>query len=174
MSDECVSRSKEWRVVPWLLIAGVGILYVAGVSQYWNLATDSISYLSLGRSLASGDGYSTNGIPNVSRPPGLPAILAAVEVFRGDDFRLMRLVMALLVIASFFLLFPLIGKLTTRLTALVITLITALSFPAFHYSTRLLSEAPYLFCSLLSLLALDRLVSGRGRWWCGQSSAEWQ
>lgn len=82
------SISKDQlRIAQGLLSLAAGLLFLAVTpSTSINLSPDSVDYLSVARSLADGQGFTLgSGEPLVLQPPGLPLVLAAIDVVFGMD-----------------------------------------------------------------------------------------
>ena len=71
------------RVVGWMVLVGLGILYVWGVRQPEWFAGDEAYYVGLARSLAAGEGFTFNGQPHAIYPPGFPLALAPAVAWMG-------------------------------------------------------------------------------------------
>src|SRR5256885_16682902 len=65
-------RRRYW------LFAAVIVVYLAGFNAQWRLEPDSALYLSIGRNLAEGQGYTFHGTPHRLAYPGLPLIIPGI------------------------------------------------------------------------------------------------
>ncbi|MGO9120356.1 MAG: ArnT family glycosyltransferase [Desulfomonilaceae bacterium] len=126
------------------------------VNSSWNATPDSALYLSLGESLARGEGYVFNGEPHTFVPPGFPLILASAARLLGPDFLTYRLLMALtgLLAAGFGYLF--ITRLCGKDTAMLVGSVFVLNHALLYNSTLVLTDVPY---ALFTLIALNAALS---------------
>ena len=126
------------------------------VNSSWNATPDSALYLSLGESLARGDGYVFNGEPHTFVPLGFPSILAGAARLFGPDFLTYRLLMALtgLLAAGFGFLF--VKRLCGRDTAMLVGSVFVLSHSLVYNSTFVLADVPY---ALFTFIALNAALS---------------
>ena len=75
MSDEPPTRVRPARAAIILAVA-IGLLYFASINTHWLPSTDSALYLTIGRNLARGDGYTYQGQSAVATEPLVPLLLA--------------------------------------------------------------------------------------------------
>lgn len=68
--------SSRYSLVLLLLIGVLAALLASAVRDVWTLDPDAAAYVSLGRSLAQGQGYVLDGMPHGKYPPGLPVLLS--------------------------------------------------------------------------------------------------
>jgi len=66
--------------------AGIALLYIVGIHDKWWPSQDGAAYLILGRSIAAGEGYRSNGVLRNTFPPGLPLLLAGVYRLAGENY----------------------------------------------------------------------------------------
>jgi 4-amino-4-deoxy-L-arabinose transferase-like glycosyltransferase len=118
---------------------------------------DQVDYEALGWRLASGAGFTrASGAPTAFRPPGTPALIAAVYLVCGHSFAAVRaafcLVSALTCLA--------VGLLGARLfgerVGLVAAALLALLPNHAYYAQHMLSETPFALAIVLACLALAR------------------
>ncbi|GJM21705.1 MAG: hypothetical protein DHS20C15_16200 [Planctomycetota bacterium] len=151
-----------------LLIFGfVAALSFSALRDVWSLDPDAAAYLSLGRSLAAGDGYLLFGEPHAKYPPGLPALFGLLSwLSTPESYALFHAALVLAVLAAAWVAERLALRLgLSPLGALVVAAGTAFSVTFFELSVRYLrTEALFAALSLGSLLACLRALSSRGRW----------
>ncbi|MDY7011746.1 MAG: glycosyltransferase family 39 protein [Planctomycetota bacterium] len=149
-----------------LLFAGVCVaaVYLIGVTGQWWPSPDSALYLGLARSLAEGDGYRFNDSPSNIVTPGLPLILAGMQMVFGEGFWAPNLFMALCGLAAAGLIYLSTARISDRRTALAVTLATALSYTFFHQSHRILTDAPFAALFWAILYSYIRYRTGSVRW----------
>lgn len=121
---------------------------------------DSVTYVLLAESvLRTGDGYSLSLEPgppeaHTKYPPGYPVILAPLVALAGRDFVLLKLVSVLFTAGSV-LVFCLYARREREwLPWLAIALAFAVSPGVIDYSRWMLSEAPFLFFTLVAIWML--------------------
>jgi hypothetical protein len=167
-----VAHRRGLPVAAWPVIALALLVTVQAVRAVPRLDDtllygDSATYLLLGESLASGTGYRDvahpDSPPHVHYPPGLPIMLAATRLTGADSVPAAKTVVLLLGLAAapatYLLLQPQVGPVLAGLIAAWV----ALHPDYLRTATTIGSDAPYLFLSLLSMLAV--LASSRHRGW---------
>jgi 4-amino-4-deoxy-L-arabinose transferase-like glycosyltransferase len=137
--------------IPFLLLSAI---YLSTLDNFWKPAWDSAIYISLGKSIAAGNGYHYMGLPHAKYPFILPLILSPVIGLFGLNFLLMRLIIIICAVGSLYLTYLLFKKFTDEGTALSILCLTGFSYTLLHASTWILSEVPYLFFSLCALYSM--------------------
>jgi hypothetical protein len=153
----------RWR---WLAIiaAFIAILYLLGVTGRWWPSDDSAVYLGLGRSLAQGNGYTVNGQVNTAFSPGLPLLLAGLEKLVGErGIWVPNLFMALCGLCAISLVYLTLRRITgDGLVSAAVAAATALSYPFYLDSHRVLSDIPFAAAFWLLLYVVTRWP--RGAW----------
>jgi 4-amino-4-deoxy-L-arabinose transferase-like glycosyltransferase len=133
------------------------------VNGSWTATPDSALYLSLARSLASGQGYVFNGEPHTLVPPGFAAVLAGASVLFGESFLTYRCLMTLFGLLTALAGYLLIRRLCGRATALLIGGAFAVNHVLLENSTLTLSDVPFALTCLIGLhVALWAADSSRG------------
>jgi len=139
------------------------ILLFAFVNTYNNvfnkkidLNGDNAGYYILGKSIATGNGYSNIHTKNANGhnhfSPGYPTIIAATSLLFSDDIKTIKRVNGILFILSVFLIFLIAYSLTQNIhIAFIAGLFTLLNFHLLSYSTIMMSEISFLFFSSLSI-----------------------
>jgi 4-amino-4-deoxy-L-arabinose transferase-like glycosyltransferase len=129
---------------------------------------DSSHYVLLAQSiLRSGDGYADSiapggPVPHTQYPPGYPLLLAPLVALFGPNIVLLKLLSVALTVGSVLLFSVLVrGRLGER-GWLWVALAFALCPVVVDYSHWMLSEAPFLFFTLLALVLLDRARDEEG------------
>ncbi|MEW6529610.1 MAG: glycosyltransferase family 39 protein [Thermodesulfobacteriota bacterium] len=131
------------------------------VNGSWTATPDSALYLSLARSLASGQGYVFNGEPHTLVPPGFAAILAGASTLFGESFLTYRGLMAAFGLLTAVAGYLLIRRLCGANAALLVGGAFAVNHVLLENSTLMLSDVPFALSCLLGLhMAL----------WAGSSS----
>ncbi len=122
--------------------SAITLLYLAGVTWCWWPTPDSALYLSLGRSLAEGNGYVFNGEVSNTVTPGLPAALAGIRLCFGDTMLAANLFVALCGLAAIAMAYCVVVNLADRHTALAVAACLACSYTFYLSSHLVLTEAP--------------------------------
>lgn len=169
--DDAASRDGRWlervalkRRHVLLAAAAVVVLYLAGVTGKWCITPDSATYLTLGRSLAEGEGYRFNGRISTTGSPGLPAILAATHVLFGPTFWAPNLFIALCGIGAVGLTYLVIARLGDRPTALMVALASGLSYRFYLNAHEILTDMPFVLIFWAILYCVLRFQEGKV-WW---------
>ncbi len=140
-------RKGRAGLIMFVSLAGFALI----VNSSWNATPDSALYLSLGESLARGEGYVFNGTPHTYVPPGYPFLVAAAAKAGGPGFLSYRVLMALLgaaaAIAGALFAYTLLG----RDVALWVGGLFAVNHVLLHNSTLTLSDAPFALAALVAL-----------------------
>ncbi len=121
---------------------------------------DSGVYIALGKSLATGQGYSTIFLdahpPHTKYPPVFPALLAPLIGLIGFHVLAMKLLMVVLAMLTLYLLYVFFTDLADDLMGFLVVTFTATSHGMLFYSQSIMAEIPYLCFSLLALLWVHR------------------
>ena len=142
----------------------VAVAYLAGVTGRWWPTSDSAMYLTLGRSLAEGEGFRFNGEVKPYASPGLPFVLAGINRLFGQGFWIPNLSIALCGIGAFVLIYLSLARLNDRRTALLAALATALSYRFYHKAHEILTDMPLVVVFWAVLYAAIRFQDGKWLW----------
>ncbi len=129
---------------------------------------DSSNYVSLAESvLRSGDGYADSmapgaPVPHTKYPPGYPVLMAPLLAIFGRNFVVLKLLSVAFTVSSVLVFCVLSKERVSPLLWLAMSLAFAVSPVVVDYSHCLLSEAPFLFFTLLALLFLQRESAEEG------------
>ena len=154
-----------------LAVAGSLLVWLATSSYGPGLSTDGARYLSTAESIAAGRGIIDYlGLPLVNWPPLYPIILAGLRLLTGlDVFVLAQAVNILAFGATIYLggLFFQRSLPGNRTFGVVASLALATSLPLVEVSANAASDALFLVCVLLFLLAAQDYLRERARrsWW---------
>ena len=129
---------------------------------------DSSSYVSLAESvLRLGDGYSDSmapgaPVPHTVYPPGYPVLMAPLLAIFGRNFVVLKLLSVAFTVSSVLVFCVLSKERVSPLLWLTMCLAFAVSPIVVDYSHWILSEAPFLFFTLLALLFLQKESAEEG------------
>ncbi|MBD3182339.1 hypothetical protein GF312_08610 [Candidatus Poribacteria bacterium] len=146
---------KKWHVSILLMIP-IGVIYALVISVHWKPTWDSATYIMLGKSLITFNGFKYMGIPHTKYPFMFPLMLAPIIGIFGKNFLLMRIFIVLTALGSIYLTYWLFSRKYNFWFGMGMMLMTAASFPLMFESTRILSDIPYMFFSLLALVFIRR------------------
>ncbi|HEX8916242.1 MAG TPA: hypothetical protein VF796_28085 [Humisphaera sp.] len=134
-----VDRYRYW--VFGLLLAA----YAAGFNGHWRLEPDSALYLTIGRNLVEGNGYTFLGKDHRLAYPGVPLLFAGLFKAFGTNSLLPHLTMMWLMgVACLGLVYRLFLLHAGRPTAVLMTLGVGLSRVFYRYTFELLTDLPFL------------------------------
>ena len=141
---------------------------------------DSVTYVLLAESLLTpGDGYALSIDPgppqaHTKYPPGYPATLAPLVAIFGRNFVVLKLLSLVFTAGAVLVFCRYARRVRDPLPWFFLALAFAVSPGVIDYSRWMLSEAPFLFFTLLALWQLDedRTNEGMGRpFWLGLAAA---
>lgn len=155
------------RALRWISLGLLGLLLLSATRGVWTLDPDAAAYVSLGRSMATGEGYLLFGEPHAKYPPGLPGLLALLIRGAGPEaYQLFHAALVLCVLAAAVLASRLARRLGLGpIGAFVVGAGTGLSLSMFDLSVVYLRTEPlFTALSLGALLACLRSQSTDGGW----------
>jgi hypothetical protein len=146
--------------------------YLLAFNGQWLMGPDSALYLSVGRNIALGRGYTYLGLPHQLVYPGLPYALAALfRIFGTHAIAAADAMILLCAWGTIALTYRLMYLAFDRPTAVVITLGFALTHEYFRYCYEILTDIPFVM-GVMALLAGHEAIfhraadgSRRVKWW---------
>lgn len=152
-----------------LLFVGIVLLYLAGFNGQWKPEPDAALYLSIGRNIAEGLGYTYHGNPHQLAYPGLPWMWAGLFSLFGDHTlaaaHALMLALGLIALGLVYRLFVLHAD---RPTAVIVTFGVAISRMFYRYCFELRSDLPFLVGVLAFFCGCEAIFyarSSKGRRW---------
>jgi hypothetical protein len=146
------------------LFAFLLFLYVIGFNGQWRVERDSALYLSVGRNLAEGRGYTYQGQPQRLVFPGLPLIFAGTfKVFGADRLWPALVLMLLMGFATLGLTYRLFLLHAGRPTAVLMTVGLGATRLFYRYCFELLSDLPFLLGVMAFLAGYEAIFGDRRR-----------
>ncbi|HSV14361.1 MAG TPA: hypothetical protein VLI90_08885 [Tepidisphaeraceae bacterium] len=125
----------------WWLFAGVACFYLAAFNGQWRLQPDTALYLSLGRNLAEGKGYTYLGRPHHLAYPGWPWLIAVTfKLFGTQSLLPIHVVLFLIAIATIALSYRLFLLHSGRPTAVIVAVGLAVTKTFFTFGFELWSD----------------------------------
>jgi len=147
------------------IFAAVVVIYLLAFTGRWHPEPDSALYLTLGRNIAEGHGYTYLGQANHLAYPGLPWMLALLFKCFGPSApfaaQLMMLAFAFL---SIFLAYKLIASHAGRPMAVLCTAFLGINETFYRYGFELRNDMPFAAAVLAFLLGYHE-QSRQKRWW---------
>ena len=148
------------------LFALLVLIYLAGFNGQWRLEPDSALYLTIGRNLAEGRGYTYHGMANRLAFPGPPLLFAGTFKLSGGSSLLLPLVVMLLMGAvALALTYRLFLLHAGRPTAVLVTFGLGISRLFYRYCFELLSDMPFLLGVMAFLAGFEAVFYARERGW---------
>src|SRR4051812_37796479 len=145
-----------------ILFAALTVFYVLSFNGHWRMEPDSALYLTLGRNVADGLGYTYHGQPHRLAYPGVPWLFAGLfKVFGTKTVLPHLIVMPLLGLAAMALCYRLFLLHTGRAVAVLVTLTLGVSRTFYRYNFELLSEVPFLMGVLAFLVGWESVLHRR-------------
>jgi Dolichyl-phosphate-mannose-protein mannosyltransferase len=160
-SDVCLHYVDRFRRP---LFAFIFFLYLAGFTGQWRMEPDSALFLSLGRNLSRGLGYSYLGHPHPLAYPGLPYLWAVMFKIFGDTSLLpQHIAMLLMTFATLAMVYRLFFLHCDRPTAVLMTIGVALTKTFFRYAYELRSDIPYMLGVMMFLAGYEAILTRPAR-----------
>ncbi len=154
----------------WVPAAAALIFLTLAITRFdpkLSIIGDNAQFLILGRSIASGQGYSQinapEPLPHTKYPPFFPLILAAVQIAFPWSYVAPKIVVLILATAAIYLLGLLLVKRFPAEIAVPALALTAIHPELVQFSYTILSEIPYLFLTAAAFLLFSRWEREGGR-----------
>ncbi len=161
--DRVLALADRFR---WWAFAFAAAAYVAAFNGQWRVQPDAALYLTVGRNLAEGRGYTYLGHVSRVAYPGWPGIIAATfEVFGRASLVPVHLVMLAVTLGTLACVYRLVLLYRGRPTAVVVTVGVALTKAFFVYGFELWSDMPFALGAFAALAGYEgtfRRGYGRG------------
>ncbi len=170
-ADRLLALADRYR---WLLWGLTLAFYLAAFNGQWRVQPDAALYLSIGRNLAEGHGYTYLGHVNRLALPGWPLMIAATfKVFGPGTLVPVHVLLLLITLGTLAATYRLFLLHSGRPTAVIVTFGTALTKAFFVYALELWTDLPFAMAAMATLAGyegtLARPPAGRpsrgGRWY---------
>src|SRR5438477_1709427 len=146
----------------YLLFIAVAALYALAFNGQWRVDADSALYLTIGRNLAQGHGYTYHGLPHSLAYPGMPWLFAGLfKLFGTETLLPADVLMLACAVATLALVYRLFLLHAGRPSAVLVTVALALSRTFVRYSFELLSDMPFLMGVTAFLVGYEALFYRR-------------
>ncbi len=137
--------------------------YLAAFNGQWRIQSDAALYLSIGRNLAHGLGFTYLGEPNHLAYPGWPGLIALTfKLFGAKSLAPVNLLMMLMSLATVAMVYRLFLLHSGRPTAVVISIGVGLTKAFFCYGFELWSDMPFALGAICTLAGYEGLFGRRG------------
>lgn len=168
-ADVSLCTHKPWRFTTWVeefsfrhrkaVALGIVLFYVLSFNGLWRIGPDSGLYLSLGRSIARGEGYTYHGAPHLLGYPGLPYLIAgAMTISERHAVAIVDGMMLLMGLGSIYLAWQMFRRITRPGAAVVMAALLAANLNLYRLSFQILTDMPFLLGAMMVLLG--GLMSG--------------
>src|SRR5262245_5538305 len=148
-------------------IGGFAVLCLLALDNDLKVQHDSGIYITLGKSLASGQGYReiffAEQPPHTRYPPVFPLLLTPLITLLGYHMLAMKLPIIVIAISTLYILYVFFRELCNEWMASLLVIFTASSHGILFFSQSIMTEIPYLCFSLLALWWIHR-YSRQARW----------
>jgi hypothetical protein len=145
-----------------LCFAAVLGLYLAGFNGQWRIEPDAALYLSLGRNLAEGRGYTYLWKSHHLAYPGLPWMIAATfKLFGSAHFWPAHLLMLLIAFATLAFVYRLFFLYAGARMAGLVTLGVAVTKTFYRYAFEMRSDMPFLLGVMAFLVGYEGMFGAR-------------
>jgi hypothetical protein len=155
ISDDVLGFADRHRWWLWLTLIA---FYLAAFNGQWRIQPDAALYLSIGRNLAHGQGFTYLGEPERLAHPGWPAVIALTfKTFGGKSLLPVNAVMLLISLATVSAVYRLFLIFAGRPTAVVVALGAGLTKAFFCYAFELWSDMPFALGVMCALAGFEGL-----------------
>ena len=146
-----------------LLLPFIAIWLSLTLAPYCTTFWDSGIYVSMGNAIAKGEGAKYLGY-TFKYPPVFPAMLALIIKPFGYNFTLMRLLMVAFAVGAIWLAYLIVRDHSNRWIAAGVMAASGFSYTILFECTRILSDLPYMFISLLAIRWIERYAVRESGW----------
>lgn len=146
-----------------IIILAFGVLYGKIFDTKLDLNGDNYNYLMTSKNIVDGHGYSTLGLdgtysPASWFPPGYPYILATAQFLGMDSPTSLKLLNGLFFLGTILLFYFVVLKITdNKAIAFSVALSVLFSTGLLRLSTKIMSEIPFLFFTLIAIFGTLKL-----------------
>lgn len=142
----------------WWFLGAMALIYLMAFNGQWRLEPDSALYLTIGRNLAEGQGYTYHEQINQVAYPGLPYLWAIVfKLFGTNRLWPAQCVMLLIGFVSLGLWYRLVRIHAGRAMAVLMTCMVGMTETVFRYAFELRNDLPFLMGILAFLVGYEGL-----------------
>lgn len=161
--DRVYHKGKAFTILYLIVLTIVFVkVYPYIFDKKLNLNGDNANYYVLGSALSQGEGYTMISSPGARPanhfPPGYPVIVATVMKFFSTDTDTLKKANGFFFLLSVIALFYLFFKITDNIhLSFVASLFILLNTSVIEFSTIIMSEMPFLFFTIVSLIMLVQI-----------------
>lgn len=164
LKENITKVNKKSLIYILLIIAAFVASYSYTFDKKLDVNGDNARYIELARNLASGHGYSTEGLdfarePQTHFPPGYPVILSIPIILGLDNLILFKIMNGLFMIIAILLLYFVTEKASgSKEVAFTAATISACHNQLLKFATMAMSEMSFLFFMALAMFALTKMI----------------
>jgi hypothetical protein len=155
-----------------IVFLAIVLIYLLSFNGQWRVERDSALYLTIGRNLAEGQGYTYHGVAHHLAFPGLPLLFAGTfKLFPSGNVLPALALMLLMGFATLALMYRLVLLHADRPTAVMLTAGLAITRVFYRYCFELLSDLPFLLGVTAFLVGYEAIffrrranAAARTRW----------
>jgi hypothetical protein len=147
----------------WWMFAAMLLTYIAGFNGQWRIQPDAALYLSIGRNLAEGKGFTYLGEPNHLAYPGWPALIAGVMKLFGQSLLAVNLTATLIALLTVAMVYRLFLLHSGRPTAVVVAVGVGFTKAFYCYGFELWADMLFAFGAMAFLAGYEGIVNSPGR-----------
>jgi hypothetical protein len=157
--DRLLALADRYRWALW----GVALaFYLAAFNGQWRVQPDAALYLSIGRNLAQGHGYTYLGHTNRLAYPGWPVMIAAAfKLFGSRSLVPVHVLLQLVTLGTLAATYRLFLLHSGRPTAVLVTFGTALTKAFFVYTLELWTDLPFAMAAMAMLAGYEGTLARR-------------
>lgn len=149
-TDRVAAWVDRHRVWVWF---GLIMMHALAFSPHWRVGADSALYMTIGRNLAEGAGYTYHGAAHDLVYPLLPWLISVVwQLTHVGDILTLNMLMLACHLGALFLIYRAMALHFDRGTGLIVTVLTAVAASVFPYAFQILSDPPF-FLGVAAVLA---------------------
>ncbi len=159
MCDGTLAFADRHRVWIW---ATVLLFYLAAFNGQWRMQSDAALYLSIGRNLAQGHGFTYLGQPEHLAYPGWPALIAVTfKVFGTKSLVPVHVVMLTIALLTIAAVYRMVLLHSGRPTAVVVAAGTGLTKAFFCYGFELWTDMPFALGAMTFFAGYEGVAAAR-------------
>jgi hypothetical protein len=138
-------------------LATYAFLLLIQISSWWYPTPDSVSYLSIARSLANGRGLTNLGYRHIAYPPGYPLLMSLAFIQKSPPFLTISIMNWIMAVLFMFGLYRWTCRLASE-AAPLLTGLTMVNVTFWIYYRRTLTELAFMTVMIWTVDALDRAL----------------
>ena len=159
--DSVLAFADRHRRALWISVL---VFYLLAFNGQWRIQSDAALYLSIGRNLAEGKGFTYLGHPDRLAYPGWPALIAVTfKIFGNNSLFAVNALMLLIALATVAMVYRLFLLHSGRPTAVVISVGVGLTKAFFCYGFELWSDMPFALGVMSALAGYEGVFGSKSK-----------